>query len=390
MHSLNLINKFIITQVLVHKKVISDTGEHDVCCFKNKIPLRVCLIAPLPPPYGGISNWTQMLKKYLCHSCIVELQILDIAPRWRSIDDKLIWKRVLGGGLQLIRDYVKYVMILIKSPDVVHLTTPGQFALIRDLIFLITSNILGIKSVYHIHFGRVPDILNYNTIEWKIMNLAIQVSTTKVALDENTRSIIAKKYPQKKIEKVPNGFDINEMPISNNNIIEKSVVYLGWVIKEKGIEDLCAAWEKYSMSDWSCYIVGPGSDNYKKKLLNRYQLKNIRFFDELGHDDAMCIVNRCSVFVLPSYTEGFPYVIVEAMSLGKAIVATSVGAIPEMLHGGCGVLVKPGDIDSLGSAIKSLCINEEMRKEMGDKAKEKAQNEYSIEKIVDKLIDIWK
>ena len=57
--------------------------------------LRVCLIAPLPPPYGGISHWASMLERYTrLHADDVELRVLDTAPKWRAVHDIAIWKRV--------------------------------------------------------------------------------------------------------------------------------------------------------------------------------------------------------------------------------------------------------------------------------------------------------
>ena len=67
------------------------------------------------------------------------------------------------------------------------------------------------------------------------------------------------------------------------------------------------------------------------------------------------LLSASDVFVLPSYTEGFPNVIIEAMAMGKPIIATSVGAIPEMLDEGCGVVVPPKDADSLQKALQKVC-----------------------------------
>ena len=73
-------------------------------------------------------------------------------------------------------------------------------------------------------------------------------------------------------------------------------------------------------------------------------------------------VSKCGLFVLPSYTEGFPNVIVEAMLLKKPIIATTVGAIPEILSENCGMLIKPKSSNDLFESLKFLIENTANRK----------------------------
>ena len=66
-----------------------------------------------------------------------------------------------------------------------------------------------------------------------------------------------------------------------------------------------------------------------------------------GHDDAMRMLANAEIFVLPSHTEGFPNAVLEAMALAKAIIASRVGAIPEMLADECGLLIEAKDVSGL-------------------------------------------
>lgn len=98
----------------------------------------------------------------------------------------------------------------------------------------------------------------------------------------------------------------------------------------------------------------------------------------------------CDLFVLPSYSEGFPNVVVEAMALGRAILATSVGAIPEMLEEHAGVIVDPKDVHALECEMQRLIFDEEARISLGRAAKEKAIRHYSIEAVFQDYMRVWK
>lgn len=128
---------------------------------------------------------------------------------------------------------------------------------------------------------------------------------------------------------------------------------------------------------------------FVRGLANRCRDSNVEFVGELAHYDAMVAMSKADVFVLPSHTEGFPFVVLEAMTLGKAIVATRVGAIPEMLADGCGVLVDPKDPVGLADALKRVMASETLRHEMGNRARERALREYSIDTVFEQLKTIW-
>jgi glycosyltransferase involved in cell wall biosynthesis len=99
------------------------------------------------------------------------------------------------------------------------------------------------------------------------------------------------------------------------------------------------------------------------------------------------------LFVLPSYTEGFPNVILEAMALGKPILATRIGAIPEMLGENtdepCGLLVSPQSINELRDAILYLFKHPEIARTYGDRARKKVMGVYSMERVIEQYVSLW-
>lgn len=102
----------------------------------------------------------------------------------------------------------------------------------------------------------------------------------------------------------------------------------------------------------------------------------------------------CSVFVLPTYSEGFPNVILESMACGCAIIASNVGAIPEMLainsQKPCGICIEPRNKKELKKAIEFILDHPDIAQEYGKRAKERVFREYSIDSVWLRMVKIWK
>lgn len=356
-----------------------------------KKKLSVCLVAPIPPPYGGIGNWVLLLKEYNQKHKKIELNIVDTAPKSRGIDGRTLWERVFIQGMQmLVKQKELKQSIKENRPDVIHITTSGQLAVIRDILLLRTAEKKGIPTVYHIRFGRINDIAQNNTREWKLISKAMLLATVVVAIDNTTYNAIKQNLPTVNVVCIPNPIDILNLPkpIKSNS---KTVMFLGWVIKTKGIEELLTAWEQIYKNhcDWSLRIVGPYKNEYLHYLKNSYSSDGVVYEGEKSHEEAMEILNDSEVFVLPSYTEGFPNAILEAMALAKPVIATRVGAIPDMLADECGVLINDKSSCDIKIALNELITDESIRIELSTKAYNKLLNEYKIEIIFNKYMTEW-
>jgi len=355
----------------------------------NNDPLNVCLVAPLPPPNGGITRWTDLVRKYAQARTDVKLDIVDTSPHWRAIDDLAVWKRALGGGLQLLRDYARVMRVMHSRPDAIHLTTSGQLAVVRDLAILATARQMGIPAVYHLHFGRLAEIARENSSEWRLLARAIRMARSVVAIDPGTEVAIAHHLPEIRVLRIPNGVDLKALP-ANTPASSPTVLYLGHVIPSKGLSELVQAWAGVSIEGWKCLVAGAGSEIYRRELLDRFSPEHMEFLSEQSHANAMFLLAKADVLVLASHTEGFPNVIIEAMAMGKAIVATSVGAIPEMLAGDCGVLVPPRDVNALREGLHRILSDANLRTAVGVRARSKARTEYAMDRVLEQLVAAWR
>jgi glycosyltransferase involved in cell wall biosynthesis len=353
--------------------------------------IRVCLVSPLPPPYGGIGNWTQLVVAHARGRGDVAIDLVDVSPRWRAFHDMAVWKRTVGGGLQLLRDLAQLSALLVaRRPRAVHVTTPGGFAVVRDVAMLSLAWALQIPGVYHIRFGRVPEIAAARSAEWRMMRLAIELAGTVVAIDRATAQALRRHAPGARVQLIPNCVDAGALrSAAPGRAGPPTVVYLGWIIPTKGIEELLAAWALLRPRGWRLLVVGPAADAYRARL-EVGRPAGVEFAGELPHDAAMRAVAGAEVLVLPSHTEGFPNAVLEAMALGKAIVASRVGALPEMLEGGCGVLVPPRDAGALAAALGQVIADEGLRRALGMRARARAWAEYHVEPVFERYLALWR
>lgn len=354
--------------------------------------LNICLVSPLPPPYGGIAHWGELITRYAKKSSDTKLTVVNTAPRWRSIHDQGIFKRAIGGGLQMLRDLFRLLIVLIfNKVDVVHLTTSGQLAVVRDVGVFLLSACFRTPLVYHVRFGRIPDIAHRNTLEWRFIKFVASYSFSVIAIDELTGSALRNAIPTAHVVEIPNCVDFSGLPTpQEGERDEKIALFVGWVVPTKGIEELLQAWSEVKPDGWKLQIAGPGNPDYISLLKQKHGEYNVEFLGELPHSAAMNSMSQCDVFVLPSYTEGFPNAVLEAMALGKTVIATTVGAIPEMLNGGeCGILVDPQDVTALTNAFRLVIADDCLRKSLNAKAQARALQNYSIITVFNSYVSIW-
>lgn len=352
--------------------------------------MKILLISPLPPPYGGIANWSKMILDY-AKDIGDKFENINIAPKKRSTEGRNIFDRVVISGFDMLKKK-RELRLKIKSfkPDVIHMTTSGSLAIIRDYILLKTAQKYDIPTVYHIHFGRTAEIAKACSKEWKLFSKAMELATSVIAIEKETYTAVKDLLPKINIELVSNPINTSELPVASNRRA-KSIVFIGWVVPQKGIDELVKAWNTVGMEypDYELMIIGQAKPEYLQILKSKVKVGNIKFVGELLHSDAMEVLSKSSVFVLPSYTEGCPYSVIEAMALKNTVVASSVGAIPEMLSDNCGIVIEPRNVDAIVNGLRIALSNREKSRELAENAFDKVTTNYSQEIIYDKYKEIW-
>lgn len=137
-------------------------------------------------------------------------------------------------------------------------------------------------------------------------------------------------------------------------------------------------------------IIGDGPEQLTiKKLIHKLKL-NDRVALPGRIEDAAKLLTAFDLFVLPSAKEGFPYVILETMAAGLPIIATTVGALPEMIENKkSGLLVPPKNPETLRAAIISVIKNENLRTILGKNAAMEFNKKFSKEKMISSVQDLY-
>jgi len=222
-----------------------------------------------------------------------------------------------------------------------------------------------------------------------MFRLGLRIASHVIAIDKATARAIRASLPSVAVSRVPNCIDLSalpEIPVQKAPII----LFVGWVLPAKGVEELLGAWARISRPDWSLRIIGPYLSEYAADLEKRYEFQGVELAGERENSQVLTEMARASILCLPSHTEGFPNVILEAMALRCAVVATPVGAIPEMLADGAGVLVEKRDQVALADQLAALMDDPAGRERMANHAWLRAKSEYAIDSVYQTYEHIWK
>lgn len=168
------------------------------------------------------------------------------------------------------------------------------------------------------------------------------------------------------------------------------VVMVGRLADGKGFEDLLAAVDQLAQEQISVYLVGDGplQDDLHHQIRQRGLSDTVQM---LGYrDDIPAILAACDVFVLPSYREGTPRVITEAMASGLPVIATEIAGIPEQVEDGTnGILIQPGEIGDLGTALDRLVESGWLREEFGAASQERV-GRFSVETMLKDIDAVYR
>lgn len=204
--------------------------------------------------------------------------------------------------------------------------------------------------------------------------------------------------PRNKIEIVRSGLDIAAFKREQDRDALRSdlgvgtdqhlIVFMGRLRRVKGVCYGIRAFAKAIAVQPNIRMVlaGEGSDRESlESLVNELGIsENVEFIGV--RNDVPEFLAAADSVLIPSLTEGFPRTAIEAMAAGKPVIATRVGGTPEaIIDGETGILVPPMDVDALSEAILRLAGDAELQARLGSAGRERAAQNYSVEKYVARL-----
>lgn len=350
---------------------------------------------------GGMAVWGANILNYANRLKNPEAKLVPISfdrKFYIGINIGLV-KRIVLGIRELYKSVKEAECIMeTGSIDCVHICSSASLSLFKDLYLLKKAKQQGVKSFIHFHFGRIPIILERGGWEKFLLKQVIDLSDGVITMNEYSFKAL-RKYGFVNVWNLPNPLSLEIIQkietLKGKYIrIPNRILYVGHVTRAKGVWELVEACSNIGGID--LIIVGRITDEQKVELC---QLagngadKWCHFLGEITHDRVLEEFQQAGLFVFPSYSEGFPNVILEAMASGCPIAASNVGAIPEILDingDACGLCFPSRNILEVEKSIRSLIFNEQEKKKFAAKASRRVHEKYAMPIVWRQMVEIWR
>jgi glycosyltransferase involved in cell wall biosynthesis len=391
--------------------------------------MKICLIAPLFDPWliGGAERYVTMLADALSNyhevivittlgpsnrsnsnQNIIEIRTKNICSLYDMVSNSLsigIAKKSLWHLLDIWNPlaYKEIKNILYKEkPDLVHTNgiqgfSASLFSAIKHLHIpnIHTTHDYELISRWSSLFRKGKPISQFNLFDRIYINYSQRLSSTIDAIISPSKFVMdlhiklgffrsSKKYI------VPNG-----MKLENNNMIPKEnsgneFLFIGQIVKHKGPQIAIEAFKKLKEKNAKLHIVGNGAYLETAKQIAEEDERIIFHGFIQNKNDLDKIFNRCSYVIFPSiWYEIFGLVIIEAINRGLPVIASNIGAIPELIKDGYnGFLFEPGDVNSLHSIIEDLVNRKRILSDLNKNAIDSSKK-FSLEKHLKSILDIY-
>jgi glycosyltransferase involved in cell wall biosynthesis len=313
----------------------------------------------------------------------MEVRLVDVSRTYK-----------LGGALRLARQ------LRGMRADVLHTHT----ALAANVLSRAAGRLGGAAVVSHIHIENHfrPNRLA-RVIHTALDNGSVRLAARVLAVSDDTRrSLVAQGYPPQLVEVVHNGIDVaveagrhgaglrTELGVSEDAVLIGEIARLCDV---KGQRELIEAVALVP----GVHAALAGADLEQG---GAYRTKLERFARERGvagrvhflgfRPDAGAILDQLDAFVLPSWIEGLPVTVLEAMAHGKPVIATPVGGTAELVADGeTGLLVPPRDPERLAEAIRSVASDPELRQRLGSAGRERVERDFSELEMTRRVLEVY-
>jgi glycosyltransferase involved in cell wall biosynthesis len=188
---------------------------------------------------------------------------------------------------------------------------------------------------------------------------------------------------------VPNGVRrVAERPTNENGKL--TIVCIANFIWYKGHRTLVSAVRRLPAGDWSVLLAGDGPEraNIERAIVDSDLGSKVVLLGRLTDVDDL--LASAGVLVLPSYSEGMPNAVIEAMAHGVPVVASAVGGVESLLGSGAGIVVPPRDDQALAVALQRLIEDADLRRRMGAKGRDIATTVLSIDAMRDGTLDAFR
>ncbi|MGC9550986.1 glycosyltransferase family 4 protein [Vibrio metoecus] len=267
----------------------------------------------------------------------------------------------------------------------VHGSLKGSF--FRKSCFLFWIKMYKIPVIYQCHAAQVDEFFS-NSIKKYIVSKIFKQYDLRLCLGNYWKSNFENITELK--------WNVLHNPVSTFSIKKSqhedfNLLFMGELSKRKGIRDLIEAFSLVKNDKAKLYVAGNGDISSLTDLCNKLGIeKRVKFLGWIDSEKKSSLLSIADVVVLPSYAEGLPISILEAMSASVAVITTPVGAIGDAItHDVSGMLIPPGNIHELAKAINILASDKTKRLELATLGKEKFDQLFQEDVVAQKLLGFY-
>jgi glycosyltransferase involved in cell wall biosynthesis len=351
----------------------------------SKVKVRIVMLGDSLEHNGGIVTVEKLILKH----APPEIEIQHIATREDgSIAHKMM---VFGKGLAAL-----VWRLLSRKTELVHIHLADGGSALRKAIITLIAWVFRKPVLMHAH-GPEFHLTYFGLPKWTQTGLSwiFQRCWRFIVLSKSWKDFYMLNcgLKEEQVFVLPNPVELPAQVPHRINATKVSLVFFGRVGQRKGAFDLIRAFATLPVEqkDRSQLIVaGDGEIEQGHKLVENLDLKeHITFLGWINSEQRDALLSKADVFVLPSYNEGLPMALLEAMGWGLPVITTPVGGIPEVVTSiQNGLLVTPGDIQQLSEAMQSLIENETLRISLGSAARASVAA-FDVKNYFASLINIY-
>lgn len=299
-------------------------------------------------------------------------------------------KNIILKGFKMIKGYIEFLLSIDKY-DIVHIHTASRRSFWRKRLYINKCYKKKKKIIVHIHGGAFKNFYEEsNNNRKKRIIETLNKANKIIVLSKEWKNFFGKIVDENKIEVIYNSVEVPED--FKKDFGKKRILFLGRFDEKKGIFDLLDVMTEIAKidSDAKLYIGSNERKEKVNKIIKEYKLNNnVEYLGWVDEKLKKEVLKEATIFVLPSYYEGMPMSVLEAMAYKNIVISTNVGGIPEIIENGYnGFLIEPGDKKELFNKIEKI-INSDKKNEMSDNARATVNEMFNIDINICKLLDLY-
>lgn len=285
------------------------------------------------------------------------------------------------------------------KPALVHIQGSHYASFYRKMVFILLAKLSRKKVLFHCHGSRFDEFYQKGPFWQKILIKNILSLCDRVIVLSSYWKIFFSGFLEPSSLRVLENAIPLERYYSLKGRREKMagspiILFAGEVGERKGAYDLLNVIPDliHQFPRLIIQLAGNGDLDKVTAVAESLEIqKHIQLLGWVSSDKMIALYYQADIFVLPSYHEGLPMAILEAMACGLPVVSTRVGGIPELVSGGeNGILVDPGDRPALLASLTTLLADPALRDKMGQNNVQKVREEYDIPMYIKKLKNYYR